>query len=58
MNECDLDKIVVEHDNVFTMLNKMNIKFSCDAGSSYGFFAPTLPHITLNFQVPNLYTIN
>ena len=58
MNECDLDKICVKRDNGFTMLNKMNIKFPCDVGISYGFFTPTLPHITLSFQLPNLYTIN
>jgi len=36
MNECDLDIIVVEYVNGFTMVNIKNIEIPCDFGSSNG----------------------
>ena len=43
MNECDIDKIVVEHANGFTMVDTRSSDIPCDFGSSYGgFYRP--PH--------------
>lgn len=58
MNECDLDIIVVEHGNRFTMVNTININIICDVGCWYWGFVAALAHITLNFQIPYFSTIN
>ena len=58
MNECDLDIIVVEHGNWFTMANTINIKILCDVGCWYGESVTDLAHITLNFIIPYFYTTN
>ena len=58
MNECDLSRIFVEHANGLTIVNTMNINIPCYVGSSSHCFSPTPIHIMLNFQIPNLSTIN
>lgn len=60
MKECDLERTFFEHANVFTMVNIRNIDIPCDFGSSNGSFnsQPSPTHLTLNTQIPNLFTIN
>lgn len=58
MNECDLNRIVVEHADGLTMVGTMNISIPFEFGSSYHCLTPPSAHITLNFQIPNLSTIN
>lgn len=58
MNEFDLDRDVVEDANGLTRVNIMNINIPCDVGSTYCCFTPPPTHITLNFRISNLSTIN
>lgn len=58
MNECHLQRIVVEHASGFNMIKTINIKIPFDVGNSYGGFIPPLTHINLNFQIPSFSTIN
>jgi len=50
------NKTVVEHANVFIIVDTRNIEIQCDFGSSYSGF--NYPPISLSSQIPNLSIIN
>jgi len=53
MNECDIERNFVEHDNGFAMVNIRNIEIRCDFGSSNGGFNQhPRPHLS-HSKFPN-----